>query len=622
MVSQTITHWKFTRARRSTLALVALWALLVLGALWLAAQWASRYALRDLRGNAAHTLSLIAENLKGEVARFRIQPELLASNPIFASALQSGDQESIRAANAELQRINQASGALDTYLMDAAGKTLAASNWASSRTFVGLNFSYRPYFQDAMQGQLGRFLALGTTSDERGYYFAFPVLVGAKIVGVIVVKMPVSHFEAQWSGLGHDVIVIDENNVVFLSTRRQWVYRAVLPLSEAQLAQIRSNKKYSYIAVNELPIVKRTPDASAGELMIIGSTDAKSGAATEYLVESASLPETEWRVLLLARTDVVDGRVRGAALLAGGAMLGLGLTAGLLWQRRRRRQEAMDLQRRNHEELERRVQSRTSELQIANQRLQSEVLEREKAEQVLRRTQANLIQAAKLAALGQISAGISHELNQPLAAVRSYADNARAFLERDQRDTALSNLGEISQLTERMARIIRHLRTYARDEAVEARPTSVVGALQAALDLLDARIKSDAVSIAQHLPAGDVSVMAGDVRLQQVFVNLATNALDAMRTAPKKHLEVVVEKQPQSVRIIFRDTGSGIAEKNLTQIFDPFFSTQPTGSGLGLGLSISDSIIRQFRGKIEAGNIETGGAQFTVILPRADGVGA
>ncbi|MBI3759180.1 MAG: GHKL domain-containing protein, partial [Deltaproteobacteria bacterium] len=263
-----------------------------------------------------------------------------------------------------------------------------------------------------------------------------------------------------------------------------------------------------------------------------------------------------------------------------------------------------------------RVQARTRELKDTNAKLVSEIAEREKAEQVLRRTQANLIQAAKLAALGQMSAGISHELNQPLAAVRSYADNARAFLERDQADMAKSNLAGIAELTDRMAKIIRHLRTYARDEIVEARPTPVVAALRGAVGLLEPRITSEGIAIIEALPAREVMAMAGDVRLQQVFVNILANALDALRDAPTKEVRVAVEEGESRVKICIRDTGPGVRTEDLASIFDPFFSTKQVGSGLGLGLSISDSIIRQFGGTIDGANLEQGGAQFTIALPR------
>jgi two-component system, NtrC family, C4-dicarboxylate transport sensor histidine kinase DctB len=627
MHPQRLANSLYVRPNRKTLAFGLLWAAMISLTLWQTSYWARRYALQELRSRAAHTLNLVAENLRGELSRFKMQPQLLATSPRYAAVLQGqASDEGVRAVNIELEQINTASAALDTYLMNAAGLTVAASNWSSAKPFVGLNFSYRPYFQEAMQGRLGRFLALGTTSDERGYYFAYPVSVGSSIVGAVVVKMPVSHFEEQWRVPNQEVIVIDENNVVFLSSNPQWVYRAIFPLTDAQRGQIGSNQKYSTRQIDKMPILKRGIEDGIGEVMVIGAVASEVGTKgarepVEYLVETRELPAPEWRVLLMARTDAIAGQVTNTIVLAGGTVCGLGLLTVVLLQRRKRTQERIAFQQRTQEQLEERVQARTRELQQTNESLRCEVAEREKAEQVLRQTQANLIQAAKLAALGQMSAGISHELNQPLAAVRSYADNARAFLDRGESDQAKSNLAGISELTERMARMIRHLRTYARDEATEARPTSVVAALRSAVGLLEPRIMSENVTIREALPSTGAMAMAGDVRLQQVFVNILANALDALRDAPSKEIHMSVEEVNDWVKIRVRDTGPGISKEDLASIFDPFFSTKQVGSGLGLGLSISDSIIRQFGGTIEAENAQQGGAVFTIALPRAEGPG-
>ena len=612
-----------SRLNPRTLAWTLLWAAIVIATLWQTSQLAGQYALQELRKHVVHTLNLVAENLRGELSKFKLQPQFLATNPRYAAVLRGQATETdVLEVNTELKRINTASGALDTYLMNASGLTIASSNWASPKPFVGLNFYYRPYFQEAMQGKLGRFLALGTTSDERGYYFASPVWDGERIIGAAVVKMQVSHFETLWRAPNQEIIVIDENNVVFLSTDPEWAYRAILPLTEEQRNQIRSNRKYSHMQIDTMPILKRGVEQSIGEVLVIGSLDARVGIkpTTEYLVETIKLADPEWRVLLLANTRVVEGQVRTATALAGGFIGSLALLAAYVLQRRRRTYDQLAYQQRTQEHLEERVTARTRELQEANEKLRSEVVERERAEDVLRRTQANLIQAAKLAALGQMSAGISHELNQPLAAVRSYADNARAYLERDQLDIAKSNLNEISELTERMARMIRHLRTYAREETVEARPTSVAAALRSAIGLLDARIKSENVVILQSIPSTDVMAMAGDVRLQQVLVNIIANAMDAMHGAIKQ-IHVTIQDEEDRVVIRIRDTGTGVHKEHLPNIFDPFFSTKRVGSGLGLGLSISDSIIRQFGGVIEAENAKEGGAMFTISLPRSDALG-
>jgi two-component system C4-dicarboxylate transport sensor histidine kinase DctB len=265
-------------------------------------------------------------------------------------------------------------------------------------------------------------------------------------------------------------------------------------------------------------------------------------------------------------------------------------------------------------ELEHRVALRTDELTRANRQLEAEVTEHRRTENELRQTQSELVQASKLAALGQMSAGLSHELNQPLAAIRSYADNARKFMERERYETANANLGLIVELTERMARIIRHLRTYARKEPTTVRPTHVLRAIEDSITLLARRIEASGARVEVDVPAPDAQAIAGEVRLQQVMVNLISNALDAMAGSAEKQLTIRVVEIADAVVITVADTGPGIPHESMSSVFDPFFTTKEVGAGLGLGLSITYGIVKQFGGTIGARNAERGGAVFEVRL--------
>jgi two-component system C4-dicarboxylate transport sensor histidine kinase DctB len=213
-----------------------------------------------------------------------------------------------------------------------------------------------------------------------------------------------------------------------------------------------------------------------------------------------------------------------------------------------------------------------------------------------------------------MSAGISHELNQPLAASRAYAENALAFLGRGQHERVEGNLTQITALADRMGRIIRHLRTYAREEVLELRPTAVCSAMHEALALLDQRIRSEGVTVFADLPATEMFVMGGDIRLQQVFVNILTNGIDAMEGRTEKALHIGLGLHSDSVRVRIRDTGQGIPPESMQRVFDPFFTTKEVGRGLGLGLSITYGIVKQFGGGIEIANDEQGGAVFLVSL--------
>ena len=285
-------------------------------------------------------------------------------------------------------------------------------------------------------------------------------------------------------------------------------------------------------------------------------------------------------------------------------------------QRKLRLQERIFLQEAARANLEEQVDQRTEALTSANRRLRNEIIERHRAEEELHKTQEELVQSAKLAALGQMSVGLSHELNQPLAAIRSYSDNARTFLERALPESVQSNLEGISELTERMARIIRNLRTYARGEAVESRPTSLRVSLDEALNLLEVRFREEAVELDANLPDPSLQVVGGTVRLQQVFVNLISNGIDAMKGRDTRRLSISVVETDTQVEVSIADTGAGINHEDRANIFDPFYSTKGVGEGTGLGLSISYGIINQFGGQIKTHNGSDGGAVFTVFLKK------
>jgi two-component system, NtrC family, C4-dicarboxylate transport sensor histidine kinase DctB len=313
----------------------------------------------------------------------------------------------------------------------------------------------------------------------------------------------------------------------------------------------------------------------------------------------------------------VSDRVLSAALSAGIATLLL-LAAGLVvLQRRLALAERLEYQRRSRLMLEHRVTERTVELSSANARLTEEVAERERAEEEARRARDDLIQAAKLAALGQMAAGIVHEVNQPISAIRSYAENASLLLERGRIDLVRANLGEITGLTERMAKITRQLKTFARKSSGVVTPVSPRVVVEHALGLLGARTSDLGAEVVFELPDKDPLVLADQARLEQVLVNLLRNALDAVATRNNRLITISLGEDEEHVLLSVRDTGPGITEENLPRLFDPFFTTKEVGEGLGLGLSISYGIVQGFGGRIWAGNHPDGGAVFTVALRRA-----
>ncbi len=590
---------------------------------WLTAHWARLLALDEIRERSAHELVLVVENLRGELAKFAFQPKLLSAEPAFLSALQDrATAHSIQAANLELERVADVTGALDVYLMNKDGRTIAASNWAAARSFIGRNFDYRPYFQAAMEGRLGRFFALGSTSLERGYYFAYPVRDpgGDGVIGALVVKMGVAQLERKWRSSDGEVLVIDDAGVVFLSTQLDWRLKSIGPLTPASRRRLTESRRYLAATIDMLEIEPRVADG-APRFEDVASEPThqiiRIGGA-RYLALSTMMHEAGWRVVVLADASDVDSQTQTAVLLAILALASLALAAAAIYQRQRRFAERLALQEAARANLELRVDERTRAISAANAQQRGEVAERQRAEAELRHAQDELVQASKLAALGQMAAGLSHELNQPLAAIRGYADNARTFLEREDAHTAGQNLSAIAELTDRMARIIQMLRAFARKGPIELRPVRLAPVIQDALILLESRRAASGANITLRGIEADPWVIGGAVRLQQVLVNLISNALDAMAEAPERRLTIELKLRPETVEIVMTDTGPGIADEAVGRVFDPFFSTKRPGEGdgMGLGLSISYAIVERLGGRISAGSAPDGGARFCVTLRR------
>ncbi len=596
----------FVHQYRAFLLLLVLTLLIAPVLIYKTVTYTRSLVLDEIRTSSAHTLNLVVENLHGELARFQALPHLLAADPTYRKLWDADKNEAdIRHINLLLEKNKNITGALDLYIMDTNGLTIAASNWQSARPFIGRNFNFRPYFQQAMQGSLGRYFALGTTSRERGYYFSYPIRIKGRSVGVMVCKIKVGHFETAWKSEHNEIIVTDQDGIIFLSSNPQWLFRSLTSLSAQDIKRIRANRQYDMARLSSLGVISRkTIDEHSSLIMIKAEPTRKQETLSgkrvlpapenlRYLQLTRDMKNAGWTVHILARTDAIKTQIWRNTIVTTLFLFGLFAGGGLILERIRRNRQRVDLQRKARAELEHRVEERTRELEQA---------------------QSELIQAGKLAALGKMSAGLSHELNQPLAAIRSYSDNAGTFLERGQLDPARANLKYIGELTDRMARIIRHLRTYASKDKIEAGPTDVIATVHEALAILAHRTTKEEVTIINQLPGREIIVHGGSVRLQQVFVNILTNAFDAVSDQDKKQVIITLEEQTDMYTIVICDSGAGLSKTELDRVFDPFFSTKEVGEGVGLGLSISYGIIQQFGGHIEVSNCFQGGAALKVAL--------
>ena len=596
--------------------------------MWQAAQVARDQALQTLEQDAENELRLSAAGLIGHLSRHDYLPRLLATREGVQRFLASPHSQDAMPLNLLLDRFRATADVSDVYLLDRHADTLAASNWHLPRTFIGQNYAFRSYYTDAIAGGQGRFYGLGVQSLERGYYFSAPVWLDdtqpdSSPDGVMVVKVLLDEVEESWADQNAELLVTDKDEIIFMASREELRMTSLHPLSEEERQALLATRRYADepLTHSGVELLERR-----GERTRLVGFRGGPLSGPRYLAVSRPLEEFGWEMHILKSVSPVIQAQWVSALLAGGLYGIVLLGGGIGWQRlrlRREREQFAERERqtlaRARDELERNVERRTRDLLETNRRLSAEIDERRRAEESLRQTRDELIQAAKLAVLGQLAAGINHELNQPLAAIRAYAENARTFLARQRLESVDLNLEQIVELTARMSEISAQLRQFSRKSGETLTAVSPVACFDYALRLFQTRLRDSDVEVIRRWPDQEAWVRADLVRLEQVLVNLIGNALQAMADTPAPRLELSVEVWDDRVVLGVADNGPGIAEENLTRIFEPFFTTRSSGKGLGLGLSISSRIVDDLGGRLSAANRPEGGALFTIRLPRDEG---
>jgi two-component system C4-dicarboxylate transport sensor histidine kinase DctB len=565
-----------------------------------------RNGLNKLSVSNQQQLEQFTDHLASQLSRYGFIPQLVAKNTLLVELLNDPDNDSlVEVVNLLLGEINEITHASDTYLMDSNGLTLASSNWRDETPFIGQNFSFRPYFTQAMEGRTGRYFALGTTSGKRGYYFAYPVIYNARKRGVIAIKMDLTEIEKYWSESLSQFIVSDPDGIIFIATDPDWLYKNIHPLSADSLARIKASRRYSDTDIQPLRLVMKASISDYSHIIKI-TTPA---SADEYISSYHDMRSAGWSVRILTPL----GDLREQSLISAFTVLLLALSLlliGLLaWQRHRRHQERERFHRDAQKQLERKVSLRTADLE-------NEIEEHKQTEKTLRETQGELIQTAKLAVLGQMSASISHELNNPLAAIRSYADNARKFLTINKDDKADENLQRIAELTDRMSRISSQLKFFSRKSSGQLESAEIAPIIQTAIEISRPQFKQLKISIDTHRVARDIIADVDIIQLEQVLINLINNAIHAIGRDTPGTISISAEKTGKQIMIHVDDSGPGIDEQQLEMIFEPFFTTRK--SGLGLGLSISARIIDSMKGRLTAQNLNSGGARFSITLPEPE----
>ncbi|MBP0947708.1 ATP-binding protein [Pseudomonas alliivorans] len=553
----------------------------------LAMRQAQRHALSEDAIRASGQLALYANTLHTLIERYRALPSVLALDPEIRTALSGPVTEDVQnRLNLKLEKINTAAHSSTLELLDRHGLAVGASNWQTPNSYVGHNYGFRPYFLQTRAQGTGRFYAVGVTTGIPGYFLSSAVLDDASgFIGAMVVKLEFPTLEQEW-GQGDDLLMVsDDKGIVFIANQPGWRYRELEPISVENRSELLRTRQYDKKPLT--PLRSRVIE-HLGEHSQLRRVDGPDGTE-DYLWQSLPLPDENWTLHLLRKPPLANEDIRNAGIAAAGIWLALVFLGLFLYQRWR----LARLRERSRDELERLVQERTRDLQTA---------------------QDGLVQSAKLAALGQMSAALAHEINQPLTAQRMQLATVRLLLDQGRIEEACKALIPVDQQLTRMAALTGHLKTFARKSPAGLRERlDLATVVDQALLLLEPRLHEEHVDCVLQL-SRPAWVRGDAIRLEQVLINLLRNALDAMRGRTPARLEIRIEPSDGQWRLSVVDTGEGIAPENLTSIFDPFFTTKPVGDGLGLGLAVSYAIIHELGGQLIAEN-HGHGAVFWFSLP-------
>lgn len=571
---------------------------------------ASAIAALETQGRTDANLKVAL--LRAVLERPRALPLLLSRDRDVEEALSTQAPDKKDALSRKLEDLVIGTNAAVIYVVGADGIAISASNWHEATSFVGNDYTFRNYFTRGMSQGTAEHFALGTVSKRPGLYISQRVGPAEKPLGVVVVKMEFDQLESDWRDAQRPAFVTDDNHVVLITSIPSWRFMTTEPLAPQNATAIRESLQFGDAPLLPLPL--RQIEPVVGNPVLVRAL-LPGGAETNYLRISVPVASTDWDFQYLLPIEVpVASAVRELRLIAALGLLVV-LAVAAIWIRRR--QVAMmtivEEQAARHE-LERRVVERTHDLSLARDSLQAEISNHRSTEARLQGVQQELVQANRLAILGQVAAGVAHEINQPVATIRAYADNAKVFLERQQIKPVAENLDLIADLTERIGTITEDLKALARRGRMPPEPVLLADVMDGAAMLLKSRFTGRLDTLMFGAFPDNLKVMGSRLRLEQVFINLFQNALEAVEGREDARVSVSVAASAGDVTITVSDNGAGIPADILASIFEPFNSSKE--KGLGLGLVISKDIVADYGGRIE---FETGeaGTRFLVHVKKA-----
>ena len=527
-------------------------------------QWTLRSEMQVLSEQAMEIALLQSESLNGTLDKYRLIPPLLTKSSDIADVLLHGDTDR-DGANRMAGAVAAYSAARDIMFVDQSGQVRGAARAERRGTDVGAQI----WFREAMQGRLGRQFTTGADRNP-SYIFAFAVRDQDHAIGVMAIDVWLEKIEATWSLARDPILVTDRFGTILIGNRPEW---RGLPMT-----------------LKENAVFAARDDGSVLTL-------AADRQLQSYVHVGRNLPLLGWTMNVLLDREPALIAARLAGLLSGFVLMLLAAVGFLLAKRMEMRSSQARRDRASALRLERVVRDRTA---------------------ALKKAQNDLVQSAKLAAIGQMAATLSHEYNQPLGALQAQSDNALAYLERNDHDGLRRALGQIGDLVRRMSALSRALRGFARKPGSALSPVGLAEVMAEVLVIIGPRARNEGVEIRSDLD-GTIAVQGGRVRLSQVFVNLIANAMDAFQSSGQTDGRVIIDVRVDGddVVVTIEDNGPGMDKATRAQVFDPFFTTKPQGKGLGLGLSIVASIMQDLGGRITVEPAETGGTRFDIRLNRA-----
>jgi two-component system C4-dicarboxylate transport sensor histidine kinase DctB len=573
-----------------------------------------RIAYTELNKQSNSNLNHLIFYIESTLGRFEKIPDVLSKHPLLQEVLQEPDNDNRERLNLLLEEIGGVAQASDIYLMDKTGLTLASSNWQSEHTFIGMDFSFRPYFQQAIKGQSARYYAVGLSSNKRGYYFTSPVTSNSGVIGVIAVKISVDEIESQHKeaigDIDYNFLIVAPDDVVFISDKSEWRLKTIGSIGDKKAQQLKYSPRYSGREIDMLDVqpvqsIYLPKDISGSLLKLKDQNKSKL-----IFTQKKQMLDEGWRVHLWTSLDNIEQQKYFLTIFSASGYLLIIFLVLFAKERMRNAKNQSDARL----VLEQRVEERTADLTASNAQLIAEIGQRKQTQAQLNKTQDELIQSAKLAVIGNMSASINHEINQPLTALRSYSQNALSYQERGQEDKTKHNLELIITLVDRLADIVSQFKHFSKKSSGIATQVYLQDSINAAISIVKHQAQNESVQLRVDLPENKIFILGDDIRLEQVLINLFNNAIQAMTNEKNKRLDVSVTLIETKVIIAIKDTGPGILASNLDKIFEPFFTTKER-IGLGLGLSISQRIIALMQGLLVVENHSDGGAEFKIVLP-------